>query len=99
MNPSKKQTVVSLIRPIVAKKIPSKISPGGMRANPAAKLGEGVGVWAKFWSGDRVTAMSHAELIRGPWIRHSIQDTSRNTPSTPLCACGIDSERHGGTSA
>lgn len=37
-----------------------------MTANLAAKLGGGVGGWAKFWPSDLGTAMSRAELSRGP---------------------------------
>ena len=70
-----------------------------MRANPVAKLGRGVGVWAKFWSGELGSPMIRAELIRGPWVSHLIQDTSRNTHPTPECVCGCNSERLRGSFA
>lgn len=76
----------------------SKISRRGVRANAGAKLGNRVGGWEKFWPKDRGPVLSRAEWITDPWIRPSLQGTSRNTHFTPLCVCGSDSERHRETS-
>lgn len=47
-----------------------------MRDNLAVQPTEGVGGWAKFWLGDRATAVRPPALSRGLWNRPWRQGTS-----------------------